>query len=273
MIEKLKYLDAISFIQEIPTEGHSPLLILTEDFDSYYIKHSKGQTPATYLINEFLCHYFLKLWNLNSPDISAIKVDTNILPETLSQYHKLYFYEHVTFGSKRLDNVIEMNNLINIDGKADLNKFENPEDLIKLSLFDIWVENDDRKPTNPNVLFDFSEKKIKIVAIDNAFTFSTMDYDSLYIEGVSQSFNDNLLYSNFVKSICKYLLKQNGWTNYIKDYFYLCIQNCKENFNEITENIPNELGLTDDLKEHLYSFLFNENRNKLVLTDFYSRLK
>ena len=216
MVEKLNYLDAISFIREIRTEGHSPLLVLTNNYESYYIKHTKGQTPATFLINEFICHYLLKSWNLNSPDISAVKVDTSILPNTLSQFHKLYFYEQVTFGSKQLENVIEMNKLINIDGKADLHKFEKPEDLIKLCLFDIWVENDDRKPTNTNVLFDISGEKIKIVAIDNAFTFSTMNYDSLYKDGISQSLNDNLLFSNFVKSICKHIIKQNGWSDYRK---------------------------------------------------------
>ncbi len=54
MIQKLKYLEAISFIKEVRTDGHSPLLVLTNDYDSYYIKNSKGKTPATYLINELV---------------------------------------------------------------------------------------------------------------------------------------------------------------------------------------------------------------------------
>ncbi|WP_418065039.1 HipA family kinase [Salinivirga cyanobacteriivorans] len=143
---------------------------------------------------------------------------------------------------------------------------------MKLCLFDIWVENDDRKPTNPNVLFDVSGDKIGIVAIDNAFTFTSQNYDSLYVKGVTQSINDNLLYTEFVKKIYHYIKNENGWIDYIKEYFYICIQNCKENFNEIIENIPTSLGLTDELKEHLYNFLFNDNRNQIVLQDFYSRL-
>ena len=75
MIEDLKYLDAISFIKEIPTDGHSPLMVITNDFNAYYIKNTKGQHPATPIINEFICHYLLKAWGINSPNISAVTVD------------------------------------------------------------------------------------------------------------------------------------------------------------------------------------------------------
>jgi len=272
MIEKLKYLDAISFLKEIHTDGHSPLLVLTNDFNAYYIKHTKGHNPATYLINEFLCHYLLIIWNLNSPDISAVNVDKNILPDTLSKYHKLYFYDNITFGSKKMDNVVEMNEFVKINNKNDFNKFKNPDDLIKLCLFDIWVENDDRKPTNPNVLFDLSGEKIDIIAIDNAFTFSSMNYDTLYKQGVAQSVNDNLLYTDFVKKIYTYIRNQKEWANGIEKYFYLCIEDCKKSFYEIADNIPESLGFTQDLQEHLYSFLFNDIRNQKVLIEFFSRL-
>jgi len=272
MTEQLKYLEAILFQAEIKTEGHSPLLVITNDYSPYYIKNTRGQNPATPIINEFICHYLLKIWNLNTPEISAVKVEKEILPETLSMFHKLYYYENITFGSKKMDQVIEMNEFINIEDKYDFNKFKNPDDLIKICLFDIWVENDDRKPTNPNVLFNTGGDKIEIVALDNAFTFSTMNYDSLYIEGVTQPFNDNLLETDFAKKIIEYKKKESGWIEYIEEYFYLCVENCNKNFDEIAKNIPSTLGFTKDLKDALHAFLFNPKRNKLVLTDFYSRL-
>jgi hypothetical protein len=273
MIQKLRYLEAISFIDEVRTDGHSPLLVLTNDYNSYYIKNSKGKTPATYLINEFVCNYLLKLWGLKSPEIAAITVNSDILPETLSNYHKIYFYEQTTFGSKKLEGTVEMNEFMEIDKKTDFNKFSQPIDILKLCLFDIWVENDDRKPTNPNILFDLSGEKIGIVAIDNAFTFLSVDYDQLDPAfGVCQSFNDNLLYSDFAKDIYKYIVKESNIIDYIKDYFYLCIDRCKENYYEIIENIPVDLGFKQELQEALFNFLFDEKRNKSVLTEFYSRL-
>ncbi len=271
MPNNLLYKKAISFIKEIKTEGHSPLLLIADDFNAYYVKNTKGQVPCFSIISEFICHYFLKIWDIKTPDIAAIKVEQDILSGNLSHFHKPHFYNNICFGSKKMNNIIEMNNFIEIHRKADFNKFENPYDLLKLCLFDIWVENDDRKPTNPNVLFEIGEK-INIIAIDNAFTFASMSYTDLYqINGqVAQSYNDNLLYTDFVKEIVKYLSKQINLTEDIRKYFYFCIEKSKENFNTIVENIPESLGFTEDLQNLLYDFLFNEKRNKQVLLKFFS---
>jgi len=141
-----------------------------------------------------------------------------------------------------------------------------------LGLFDIWVENDDRKPSNTNVLFDTSSGKINIIAIDNAYTFTTQNYNQLLSSVVCQSYNDNLLHTKLVKEITKYAKKQQGFSEYIKDYFYFCISKSKENYYEIVENVPFELGLTEELADALFAFLFSETRNQKVLIDFYSKL-
>lgn len=238
MIEKLKYLDVISFKKEIPTEGHSPLLVITSDFQAYYIKNTKGQMPATALINEIICHFLLKIWSIRTPDISIVTVDKSIIPNNLSHHHKPHFYNNLTFGSKQISNTVEMGQYLNITKKADYNKFRDPMDFIKLGLFDIWVENDDRKPSNTNVLFDISGDKIDIVAIDHAFTFTTQNYNQLLINDICQSYNDNLLHTDLVKEIVKYAKKQKGFSDSIKDYFYFCISKSKENYNDIVINIP-----------------------------------
>lgn len=131
-----------------------------------------------------------------------------------------------------------MGQYLNITKKADYNKFRDPMDFIKLGLFDIWVENDDRKPSNTNVLFDISGDKIDIVAIDHAFTFTTQNYNQLLINDICQSYNDNLLHTDLVKEIVKYAKKQKGFSDSIKDYFYFCISKSKENYNDIVINIP-----------------------------------
>lgn len=274
MVNNLIYNNATSFIKEIKTDGHSPLLVLANDFNAYYVKNTKGHNPSISIINEFICHYLLKIWGIKTPDIAAVKVETDILQDNLSNFHKPYFYENICFGSKEMDNVIEMNNFIEINKKADFNIFQKPDDLLKLCLFDIWVENDDRKPSNPNVLFEVGNK-INIVAIDNAFTFARMNYKDLYRikETVSQSFNDNLFHSEFVKEIFKYINKQNDFINEISKYFYLCIEKSKENFNKIVNNIPITLGFTEELQKILFNFLFNKNRNKRVLFNFFSYIK
>ena len=272
MIEKLKYINAISFIEEINTDGHRPLLIIADDFKAYYIKNTRGQEPSISIINEFFCHYLLKIWNIKTPDIAAVKLDTNILPDTLSSFHKSYFYENICFGSKKMNNVTEMSRLLKFDSKINFNKFQKLKDFIKLALFDIWTENDDRKPSNPNLLFELNKNGINIVAIDNAFTFATMNYNNLFKKGVSQSYTDNLLYSDLGKEILHFVRKQNYLIDEIKNYFYLCIKKSKQHFDKIVENIPNTLGFSKELQKSLFEFLFNEKRNKQVLFNFYSYL-
>jgi hypothetical protein len=47
-----------SIFKELPTEGHSPLLVLGSDFEMYVAKNDKGKEPPFALINEFISSYF-----------------------------------------------------------------------------------------------------------------------------------------------------------------------------------------------------------------------
>jgi len=272
MIEKLKYQDAISLIKEIPTEGHSPLLVIANDFNAYYVKNTKGHHPAYFLINEFICHYFLKIWGIATPEIAAVTIDKNLLDVALSQFHKLYFYDNIAFGSKKMEYAQEMNELSRIHSKSDFNKLKEPMDFLKIALFDIWVENTDRKPTNPNLLFQIKDNKLGAVAIDHAFAFDSQAYINLYKEGVTQSYNENLLEHLYVKEIVKHLKMDAAKVEMLNEYYYFCIDNTQKHYDEIAQNIPEELGFTADIKAALSDFLFNSKRNKLVFNEFCSRL-
>jgi len=63
MIADLHQYNVISIFQEILTDGHSPLKVWTDDNRVFIIKSAQGKMPAYYLISEFLCGYFLQLWN------------------------------------------------------------------------------------------------------------------------------------------------------------------------------------------------------------------
>jgi hypothetical protein len=273
MIEKLKYVEAISFIREIPTEGHNPLLIIANDYNAYYIKNTKDRLPAFDIINEFLCSYLLRLWEINTPPISAVKLDPVIFQKEMNHHHQARYYKNnIAFGSMEMPDVHEMNSFSEISSASDFKKYKRPIDLIKIALFDIWVENTDRKPSNPNILFRYVNDKISTYAIDHAFTFDAMSYEDLFVKGVSMSFNENLLQHNAVKEIIKRMLKDKNFSSSMKEYFYLCIEKSKENFNEIVDNIPDSLGFSLELQNALKAFLFNENRNNEVFTNFCSRL-
>jgi len=144
-------------------------------------------------------------------------------------------------------------------------------------LFDIWVENDDRKPTNNNIILQSLENKFTILAIDHAYTFSSMGYPGLNPEHVSSSYNETILLSTIGQAfVVKFLSlnqeKMQGWLKDVRENFYLCIRNCESQFEEISSYVPEELGFNLELQHCIQRFLFNENRNKKVFTEFTMRL-
>jgi hypothetical protein len=267
---------AISIIKEINTDGHSPLLIIADDFEKYLIKSTRDQMPSYYIINEFLCSYLLKLWEIPVPEFASITLDPSLISENgFSHFHKAHFYRNITFGSKWLDDGIEMAAFIRIQNKVGLRKFKNPFDLIKIGLFDIWVENTDRKPTNNNILFSTSGNHFTILAIDHAFTFDSVSYSDLNSRYINNTYNDNILETEIVKDIIAIRKKEPDWQQWIaelRDNYYLCIENCKQNFDEVVRFIPYELRFDSTLSKYIRDFLFNEERNKMVFSEFLSRI-
>ena len=273
MIESLPYYKAITVLREIKTEGHSPLEVVADNYKNYFIKSAQNKNPCYFLINEFLCHYLLKCWNIPTPDIAAITLDPKLIPLNFSDRHKKQFYNQICFGSQSIKDAIDLNEFFNATKKPEFKKFYNPEVLFQIALFDIWVENDDRKPTNNNVILQPIEGRFNILAIDHAFTFSSMKYEDLNPDLISSSYNDTILLSHFGQSVKKRTKRSKQWIEEIKENYYLCIRNCQQNFKEISKCIPKHLGFDLRLQGTLHNFLFNEKQNREVFTEFTTRLK
>lgn len=276
MLKKPEQKRVLSIIKEIDTDGHSPLLIIADDFKKYLIKSTRDHQPSYYIINEFLCSYLLRIWNIPTPEVAAIKLDPNLLSGgSYSEFHKPHFYNNTTFGSKWLEDGVEMAEYIRVKNRVTLRKFKNPLDIIKIGLFDIWVENTDRKPTNNNILFSAPENHFVINAIDHAFTFDSVKYADLNVRFVNNTYNENILETPLAKDIISLMTKgpdKREWLDGLEEYFYLCTNKCKQNFDTIVRYIPEELGFDRDLSRHIHDFLFNDDRNKIVYSEFLSRI-
>jgi len=272
MIESLPYRKVVTIRREITTTGHSPLEVLADDYNIYFIKSAQDQKPSYRLISEFLCHYFLKCWHIPTPAIAEVTLDSKLITDGFSDKHKKHFYNRSCFGSQSIKDSIDLNEFFNPRSKPDFKKFYNPEILFKIALFDIWVENDDRKPTNNNILLQPVNGRFNIIAIDHAYTFNTMNYDDLNPIFVSLSFNDTILLSPLGQSVKKRLKKDAQWLADVKENFYLCVKLCEQNFIDISASVPQHLGFDLRLQTKLHSFLFNEKRNSKVFTEFTSRL-
>lgn len=186
---------AITHLKDFKTDGHKPALVLADNGLKYVVKPCMANGFDYCIYSELLAHFLLKLWQIQTPEIALIKVEKELLNNSdNAKHYKTDSFKNLFFGSQFIENNFELNNFLSFAKKIDYKKIWEPEKLIQLGLFDLWVENDDRKPSNFNILLDCSTSKFAIVAIDNACIFSTLNYSQLNSKEVSQSFNDNLLY-------------------------------------------------------------------------------
>ncbi|MFD2543786.1 HipA family kinase [Lacinutrix gracilariae] len=264
-----------SILKEIKTEGHSPLLVMGSDFEMYVAKNDKGKQPPFSLINEFLSSYCFAKWNVATPAMKLITIANELIvsQEGLSNNHRSHYYDTPCFGSKFVDKPVDVNALLITDKKKAFNKLNNPIDVFHITLFDTWVENDDRKPTNYNLILEPVDNKFNILPIDNAFIFSTMSYQDLNPEFVSVSANDHLLVSDLGYLIKKNTTIDEDFINNEREYFYLCIERCEQDFDTYMVQVANFYTIDSVSIASLKEFLFNEERNNKVFEEYVYRLK
>ncbi len=269
-IESIK---AIVIKKEIHTDGHSPLLIVGSDFRKYIAKNSKGHDPPLTLINEALAAFFLRNWNLPVPDFKMVYFNNKLLKsKELTINHKPYFYESFAFGSSYIEPVIELNDFVFYSKKTFYNKIINPIEFFRIALFDIWIENDDRKPSNYNLLLSSENDKYRIIPIDHAFIFSTLKYEDLNASEFYPIANEHLLVSEFGRLLKKYTNIDKAFIKNEKHYYYFCVNKCKQLFDNYIVQLQTFTNIPDESVANIKEFLFDRERTKKVFNEFIYRL-
>jgi hypothetical protein len=264
-----------SILRELPTEGHSPLLVIGSDYEMYVAKNDKGKEPPFALINECLAAYCLNRWQIATPNVSLVNVAKELITvqDNLSNNHRPHYYDMPCFGSKFVKNPVDVNALLVTDKKKAYNKILNPLDVLHITLFDTWVENDDRKPTNYNLILEPNVNKFRVLPIDNAFIFSTMSYQDLNPDyGVSVSVNDHLLVSELGHLIKKNTTIDDNFINNEREYFYLCLERSEQGFDAFMNQVAGYYTIDSVSVTRLKEFLFSEERNTKVFDEYVYRL-
>lgn len=265
-----------AIMKEFPTEGHSPLLVIGSDYELYVAKNDKGKTPPVSLINECLAAYLLYCFDIRTPECRIITIDRQLIEAKtgLSLNHKSHYYDTPCFGSRFVNNAVDINGFLITNKKKAFNKILNPLDVFHITLFDTWVENDDRKPTNYNLILEPIANNFNVIPIDNAFIFSTQSYQFLNPSyGAAVSVNDHLLVSELGYLVKKYTTVDVNFVKRERDYFYLCLESCIQNFDNFVEDIRVYYPLDTVSAIRIKEFLFNEDRNAKVFEEYIYRLK
>ena len=225
--------------------------------------------PASYLINEVIVHYFLKVWNINTPDIALVNMPKETLFRDWGRIHKKSYYHRLAFGSKEVSEAFDLSEIATINGKTDFRKYSQPTMLGRIGLFDMWIENEDRPPDLKNLMLFEKEDRFHFLAIDNTMAFRTGAYGTLAEPQFYATENNYCLQSAFFKVFKRYVKALNkNWAIAEEENFYLCVNNCKQCFSEIARYLPAEWGYSPEIQQTILMFLFNEQRNKQVFNEY-----
>lgn len=269
MILPLPHIKAISIVGKKTTVGSEPLHVIGDDYNAWYVKNNKQLSPASYLINEVIAHYFLKVWNVNTPDIALVNMPKETLFRDWGSMHKKSYYHRMAFGSKEVDGAFDLTEIATIKGKTDFRKYAQPTMLGRIGLFDMWIENEDRPPDLKNLMLFEKEDRFHFLAIDNAMALRTGAYGTLTEPQFYATENNYCLQSTFFQVFKRYVKALNkNWAIAEEENFYLCVNNCKQCFSEIARYLPAEWGYSPEIEQTIYKFLFNEQRNKQVFNEY-----
>lgn len=256
-------LSATFFINQIKTGGHSPLFVEASDGNNYYVKYLNSLKTEEFalLVYEWCAVRLLQELKLPCADQALISIPPEIIPKTID-YSKSWKRNALAWGSKEIQNNILISEIKNFSTKNFFNQIENPKDLIKIAIFDLWVENCDRKQDNYNLIMDQNFNKLRFIPIDHGAIFGGFDRIGIFSDALPCTSSNKLIVSALFKSIvCR--IPQNEQLQISKDFINLLSQvKVREVLNDVFSNIPESWKINKTLKDRIEKFLLSDLRIK-----------
>ncbi len=267
------YLNVAIIDKVINTKGSSPMRVLCDDFEIYIIKTAICSKEKTYfeLINEVICASLLNIWSIKSPQYKFAKIDTLVWSnfkrsKTIPHLYEKENLSDTYFASKQISNFTEFQFYFDQHFKKNqIEIYEKPIDLIKIGLFDLWVCNKDRTPSNPNLLIqETKDSLLNFIPIDHtaAFAYSS-DYRNLNESTLFLEDSFSILSSDFCKLLVSQLNKDELKKS-LEEEFNRCVYLSLNHLRDILDLIPKEWGLTKNAKTNIINILSDKERNAKI---------
>ena len=277
MLQEVEFKSAIQIKSAITTKGSAPLEVLCDDGELYFIKTmALKHPPFPELINELLCNYLCQCFGLavalpmlvRLPQIvvSSFLKEGNILDE---RYHNVNFDDTLFFGAKSIKNATEFEKYnARLNNKHDFNRFSKPLDLIKIGIFDFWIGNKDRMPSNPNIIISPSKEGFMFNPIDHTAAFGYQaNYKGLNKSQMFIEDSKNILSTPISKSILKFAFSKNNHT--LRTTILDCIDTSLDNLGFVFNQIPPDWGLSKAGKQDIFKVLSDKERNATIAQTYY----
>jgi hypothetical protein len=228
-----------------------PVLIMCSDMQDYVCKYA-GEGHTMKLFFEYLAASFLKLWRLPVPDFALIQVKYDHVKHL--EIPKLYV-EKTAFGLKYSRHYEELHRFTeNPDISKQKGYVLNRDNLLRIALFDIWMANEDRNFNNLNLMVDVSDN----------YNFVPIDHGSVFNSGIVRfpmvllNENECLTDTPLFRHLFPAHTLSKDYIRNLKEYFYLCIGECKEKTDEILSSVPvdwniNRADIARKINDELFS--------------------
>ncbi len=254
-------------IEEVPTDGHSPLKFLCDDGNLYYCKYRVRTNAAEldFLAYEVISHTLLRALNLPTPDIALVDVQAgSYRPDQLQANRRFVKPGVICFGSRALPHADLVRQTESVCSAHAFKRLLNPADLIRLAVFDLWIDNIDRGRAfeggyNYNILRIPSAGKMQFVAFDNAFTFGGENGLRIFNSGWPVLSTNRLFNSPYYKAVVKHIPPGQRFT-VANDCLSLCYERGEKVIQTAFASLPTTWGTPPALRARISDFLLNDQR-------------
>jgi CotH kinase protein len=265
----LKQIDSRILIEELETDGHSPLKFICSDGAVYYVKYRSGKSfdkkEIHCLVFEMICTRLLQRLHIPVPEHALVVISTGSYEQRQIRINKRYLKPGVIgWGSKEVEQTDLVKEIEQIQKRKEFNKLLNPDDLIRIAIFDLWVDNVDRHSGNYNLLVKLEDGKMKIITIDHAFTFGGLKGMNIFNITTQPNSQRKLIESQYFRSIVKHFRK-NERLEIANQFLSLIPELDIENIvNEVFTQIPKDWGVEPGLKNRITEFLQSKQRHLAI---------
>jgi len=265
--------------KELETDGHNPMHFLCDDGNYYFCKYRTQlkKEELDCLVYELVCHFLLRKLNIPTPDVAFAVIDEGSYDiKKLNANSRYIKPDIVCFASKETVNTTLVTGIQSVDGKTHVRKFENIYDLLKIAMFDLWVDNDDRgkgSKENYNLLlqsFQLQKENSSVVstkyrwlAFDHAFTFGGAQRLRMFNEKMMPSASHKLIESQYYNSFRKYFIPAN-YEMIIENFLLLSNEEIFQIIQSVFSQIPPSWNTPPHLADRIITFLSNPERIRSV---------
>lgn len=243
---QIPILYSIKNIEHQYSTGENPVQVMCSDMNTYICKYMRSSVIAYKLACEFIGAYMAKAWNLGSPDISLV----NIKPNHWEGIDISHVVSAPAFGCKKMEGVADItpSTYENIEPTEEAFR-----QMLKISLFDFWIANEDRNSNNANLLYDVN--KGKIIPIDYGCILNTTTFDF----PLSQlTITDTILSSDIFHHLLKGCKNLDIDTEIkkIKKEYAVCVNRSKIQQQFIINDLPREWKMPSQIVTEKLAQLF-----------------